>query len=72
MERVSLPIEADIRVNGEQQMRQLSDSVKMSAEEMKRFKELGDWTNARDEIQNIEAMKKFPCAVGTRTGKITK
>lgn len=57
MERVSLPIEADIRVNGEQQMRQLSDSVKMSAEEMKRFKELGDWTNARDEIQNIEAMK---------------
>lgn len=42
MERVSLPIEADIRVNGEQQMRQLSDSVKMSAEEMKRFKELGD------------------------------
>lgn len=57
MERISLPIEADIRVNGEQQMRQLSDSVKMSAEEMKRFKELGDWTNARDEIQNIEAMK---------------
>lgn len=57
MDRISLPIEANISVNGEQQMKQFSDSIKMSADEMKRFKELGDWTNAREEIQNIEAMK---------------
>lgn len=55
MERMGITAGIDFQVSGADKINNLTDSVKMSVEELERFQELGKWENETRKIQAIEA-----------------